>query len=324
MRRFRTWRRRTAALALAPVAATMTIAMLASIGPAAAAGGGTRLDASHHQVKANKRVTLRGRFVAPAAKPDQAGGSSKPAKPSGPSDETQPVRIQFRALGAKSWQDARRTKTGRGGRFSERVEVERSGRFRALSSDGRATPAQKVRVKSRTRARVSEKSPTVGETVAIRGNVVPAGSRRPIAVRIGGDTVRTRTSANGRFKAQWKATTAGASKVSVRARSNRIAAGSRDNAGEVTAFRPAVASYYGPGLYGNHLGCGGTLQPSTVGVANKSLPCGTKLTVRYGNTEVETEVIDRGPYVGGREFDLTVALKSKLGFGSTGTVLVSR
>jgi rare lipoprotein A (peptidoglycan hydrolase) len=31
-------------------------------------------------------------------------------------------------------------------------------------------------------------------------------------------------------------------------------------------------------------------------------------------------VIDRGPFVGGREWDLTPATKAKLGFGSTGTV----
>ena len=318
MRRFRNWRRRSAALALAPAAAAMTIAMLASIGPAAAAGGGTRFDASHHRVGPNERVTLKGRFARPATKA-ATGGSSKPSK-----NETQPVRIQFRALGAESWQDARRTRTGRSGRFSERVGVERSGRFRAVSSDGRTTAPQKVRVKSATRARVSDRSPTVGEKVAIRGRVVPAGTRRGVAVKVGGRTVHIKTAANGRFKAQWKATDAGTSTVRVRAKPNRIAAGSRAGAGKVTAFRPAVASYYGPGLYGNHLGCGGTLQPSTVGVANKSLPCGTKLTVRYGNREVKTEVIDRGPYVGGREFDLTAALKNKLGFGSTGTVLVSR
>ena len=35
-------------------------------------------------------------------------------------------------------------------------------------------------------------------------------------------------------------------------------------------------------------------------------------------------VIDRGPYVSGREWDLTSALKAKLGFGSTGTVLSTR
>ena len=104
----------------------------------------------------------------------------------------------------------------------------------------------------------------------------------------------------------------GESTVRVRADGDRIAAGSGDKAGKVAVLRPAVASYYGPGLYGNPLGCGGTLQPDTVGVAHKSLPCGTKLMVANGDRSVKTEVIDRGPYVGGREFDLTEALRNKI------------
>jgi rare lipoprotein A len=39
---------------------------------------------------------------------------------------------------------------------------------------------------------------------------------------------------------------------------------------------------------------------------------------------VRVPVVDRGPYVAGREFDLTAATKQKLGFGSTGTVLTTR
>lgn len=320
MRRFRNWRRRSAALALAPVTAAILIGILTGIGPASAAGtGGASLDANHHLVSPNERVTLHGYFRAPAttAAPD---GTDKPTAPG----YSQAVRIQFRASGAANWQDTERTKTGRSGKFSERALVTRSGHFRAAAADGRTTKPEKVRVKSETQARISEQSPTVGEKVAIRGHVTPAGSHRRVAVRVGGETLRTRTGQNGRFAVKWKADAAGEVTVRVRAGSDRIAAGSAAKAGKLTVFRPAVASYYGPGLYGGALACGGTLSPSTVGVANKTLPCGTKLTVRYGSREVETKVIDRGPYVAGREFDLTAALKSKLGFGSTGTVLVSR
>jgi rare lipoprotein A len=92
----------------------------------------------------------------------------------------------------------------------------------------------------------------------------------------------------------------------------------------VTVYRPAVASWYGPGLYGNRLACGGVLTPSTIGVAHKTMPCGTKLTLRYGDRSVRVRVIDRGPFVAGREFDLTAATRNRLGFGSTGRVLSSR
>ena len=98
----------------------------------------------------------------------------------------------------------------------------------------------------------------------------------------------------------------------------------RSRSRQINAYRAAHASYYGPGLYGNSTACGQTLTPSTVGVANKSLPCGTKVTFRYGGRTVEARVIDRGPYAGNREWDLTAALKAKLRFGTTGTVLSTR
>ena len=77
-------------------------------------------------------------------------------------------------------------------------------------------------------------------------------------------------------------------------------------------------------LYGNRTACGQTLSSSTRGVANKSLPCGTKLSIRYGSKEVHVQVIDRGPYAGNREYDLTEATKNDLGFGSTGQIQVSK
>jgi rare lipoprotein A len=52
--------------------------------------------------------------------------------------------------------------------------------------------------------------------------------------------------------------------------------------------------------------------------------CGTKLRLRYRGRTVSARVIDRGPFAGNREFDLTAATKERLGFGSTGTVLSSK
>ena len=66
------------------------------------------------------------------------------------------------------------------------------------------------------------------------------------------------------------------------------------------------------------MACGGWLTSSTLGVANKTLPCGTLVTLRYDGHTVRVPVIDRGPYVEGREFDLTEATKQALGFGGTG------
>jgi hypothetical protein len=82
-------------------------------------------------------------------------------------------------------------------------------------------------------------------------------------------------------------------------------------------FHLAGASWYGGG---GSLACGGTLTSYTLGVANKTLPCGTWLTLRYRGRKVRVRVIDRGPYVAGREFDLTEATKRALHFGDLGEV----
>jgi rare lipoprotein A len=94
--------------------------------------------------------------------------------------------------------------------------------------------------------------------------------------------------------------------------------------GRANVYRFAAASWYGPGLYGNRLGCGGTLRPGRVGVAHKSLPCGTGLRLRHRGRTVHVRVIDRGPYVGGREYDLTETTARKLRFRGHGPILTTR
>ncbi len=97
----------------------------------------------------------------------------------------------------------------------------------------------------------------------------------------------------------------------------------REHVGRLNVFRRAQASWYGPGLYGGRLGCGGTLTPGTLGVANKTLPCGAKVTLRHGGRTVRVPVVDRGPFSGDREFDLTAATKDRIGFSGAGSVLVA-
>jgi rare lipoprotein A len=94
--------------------------------------------------------------------------------------------------------------------------------------------------------------------------------------------------------------------------------------GRLNVYRAALASWYGPGLYGNRTGCGGTLTPGRLGVAHKSLPCGARVTLRVGRHVLRVRVIDRGPYVGGREFDLTQATAQRLHFRGPGAILVAR
>jgi rare lipoprotein A (peptidoglycan hydrolase) len=80
-----------------------------------------------------------------------------------------------------------------------------------------------------------------------------------------------------------------------------------------TTSTTVVASYFGPGLFGNRTACGQTLTTTLQGVAHRTLPCGTAVRLAYAGNEVTVPVVDRGPNVAGREFDLTYATKLTLG-----------
>ena len=79
-------------------------------------------------------------------------------------------------------------------------------------------------------------------------------------------------------------------------------------------LRWAGATWYGPGLYGNHTACGQTLRPGTIGVAHRTLPCGTAVKFAYHGHTVVARVIDRGPYTKGNAFDLTNGARRALHF----------
>jgi rare lipoprotein A (peptidoglycan hydrolase) len=75
----------------------------------------------------------------------------------------------------------------------------------------------------------------------------------------------------------------------------------------------ARAGSSGPAAFGRRTACGGVIRPDTIGVAHPTLPCGARIFVTYKGQTVLTQVVDRGPYVPGRQFDLTDALARRLG-----------
>jgi len=79
-------------------------------------------------------------------------------------------------------------------------------------------------------------------------------------------------------------------------------------------------SWYGPGLIGHGTACGQTLTRSLIGVAHRTLPCGTLVTFKANGHTITAPVVDRGPYVSGRIFDLTYGLCKKLEHCYTGPI----
>jgi rare lipoprotein A len=168
-----------------------------------------------------------------------------------------------------------------------------------------------------------------GRRVVVRGALRPTTPGLAVALQIshghGWTTVdKDRTDARGRYVLAWRAAATGTKRLRVDFGGTRALSSAHRRAGMARVYRWAFASWYGPGFYGQHLACGGTLETGTLGVAHKTLPCGTKVTLRYRGRMVRVPVVDRGPYVAGRDFDLTAATKVRLGFGSTGTVMSTR
>jgi hypothetical protein len=88
----------------------------------------------------------------------------------------------------------------------------------------------------------------------------------------------------------------------------------------VRTMRKSVATWYGPGFFGQRTACGQKLRRKTVGVAHRKLPCGTRVTLKHGSRYVRARVIDRGPYMRGVRWDLTRATARKLHLTTTDTI----
>ncbi len=79
-----------------------------------------------------------------------------------------------------------------------------------------------------------------------------------------------------------------------------------------------IATWFGPGFYGQETACGQTLTPAVIGVANRTLPCGTLVRVTYAGHAIVVPVLDRGPYSHiGASWDLTAGAAAALGISET-------
>lgn len=199
-----------------------------------------------------------------------------------------------------------------------------AGSVPALARTHHRRPPERVR--SHISLHVSSHNPVSGQQLVLRGRVRPGGGHRVKLVVRGphGTTRGVASRRSGAFVLRWRPRGTGSYRVRAYGLHDRRVRSSASSVRRITAYRAAAASYYGPGLYGGALACGGTLQPGTLGVAHKTLRCGSKVRLRYRGRTVTVRVVDRGPYVAGRDFDLTAATRARLRFPSTGVLLSSR
>ncbi len=97
-----------------------------------------------------------------------------------------------------------------------------------------------------------------------------------------------------------------------------VAASSSPTATKATVHKSGIATWFGPGFYGSQTACGQTMTTTVVGVANRTLPCGTLVRITYRGHQLTVPVIDRGPYSHiGADWDLTAGAAHTLGIEDT-------
>ena len=255
-----------------------------------------------------------------------------------PSSEAgQTVVLQFAPSGSSTWRQVA-TSTVRGdGSFRLAAPLQRSGSVRAIStgqpSGGSTTPLaiaassgganatapERITVGAGLRLPARSINALGGQPVHVRGKLLPeAPGRRVRLLGLRAGRWQTlavgRTGTRGGFDLRYVPGGVGQQRVRVWFAGDRTNATASKGAGTVTVYQQEMASWYNDG---GTTGCG---FHAYYGVANVSLPCGTKVTFMNGGRTVTATVDDRGPYVGGRTWDLNQNTAAALGFGGVGSV----
>ena len=140
---------------------------------------------------------------------------------------------------------------------------------------------------------------------------------------------RARAGANGGFVARWRPDRIGRFTLRAVPASAATAASAAQTlpTTPTTVYSARIATQYGRGSYGTRTACGNVLRPTTIGVAHRTLACGTLVEFYYRGRTLKAPVIDRGPYANGASWDLTDAAARYLRFNGldyVGAIRVGR
>jgi rare lipoprotein A len=167
----------------------------------------------------------------------------------------------------------------------------------------------------------------LGHTLRFRGALPPAQAGQTLQVQrqqpdgTWTPTATATVAPDGSFLARWRTDEIGSFTVrAIVAGAAAQAADSSPLTTSVTIYRPARATWFGPGFYGKHTACGQVMSHALLGVAHRTLPCGTPVAVFYGGKSITVPVIDRGPFANGARYDLTSATAQAIGMTQTSTV----
>lgn len=259
-------------------------------------------------------------------------------------DAGRTLRLVAAATRHSRWRTVASTRIGRDGRFRLVAALRESGLVKVLDSTvGSVTPAadpaptagaaavpasaaHAVLVAAELRAPSRSFNVLDGQAIDVRGTLRPGLAGR--AVHLQGrsghrwhELASARTGPRGGFHVHFIAGdwagalgAGGSHPLRVVFSGDRANTRSRRQIGQMAVYRQSVASWYND--------AGGTASGfhANFGVANRTLPFGTEVTFRYGGRSVTAVVDDRGPFVGGRDWDFNQNTAAALGFGGVGTV----
>lgn len=286
-------------------------------------GSSVQVDHLRSHIAYGRRVTVRGRVPQ--------------------SDAGQSLALQFEPTGSTVWRTLTTARADAGGGFALRAPMRRSGLLRVLlQPPGGAQPAsrfspatvasataaqasrtERVRVSAGFRIGRPRRESLAGRRVTVRGRLLPGAPGRVVRlVTRSGHGWRTlasaRTGAHGGFAIRYSVPAGPTRWLRVAFAGDRANVSASARAGSLTGLMYRVASWYNDG---GQTACG---FHATYGVANKTLPCGTKVTIVRGGRSVVATVDDRGPFVPGRDYDLNQNTAAALDMFGVATVLASR
>jgi hypothetical protein len=250
----------------------------------------------------------------------------------------QKVALQTAPGDGAAWHTLSTAEIGPTGGFRLRGALTRSGLIRVAqvratpvaSAAGATVPApglvsapRPIQVAAQVRVSRISRGVLAGSALHVRGRLLPSVTGRSVRLQAragnGWHTLaRSRTGSGGGFHLRSTPQAGLQRRLRVLFTGDTTNARSAQPAGRFTVYGESVASWYDDGgdtACGFHAG---------YGVANRTLPCGTKVRFRHGGHAVTAVVDDRGPFVGGRDWDLNQNTAAALGFGGVGTVWTSR
>ena len=244
--------------------------------------------------------------------------------------------LQFAPAGTGAWRALGTTVASPRGSYRFATRASRSGLLRvvpalatsttggatARASAGNTSPVQSLTVGAKFS--VTRRAVTVlsGRRAHVRGRLLPGLPGRRVVLLAGSGrrwrpVAAARTNARGGFMLAVGAQGASRRALRVQFAGDRVNTPASAPAGSISSAQPDVASWYDDS---GATACGFHAQ---YGVANRTLPCGTHVTFTVGGRSVRATVDDRGPFVGGRNWDLNQNTAAALGFSGVGTVWVS-